>query len=253
MSGRAAWTVAGSVILAPSILLGAYNVAALVAHGTSDVTRRFPAAAVERVEVDGGAGNVTITGSDVDTIGVTVHVETGLRPTGHSEGLDGGVLRLRSTCPSIGSNFCRTDYTVSVPRSVALDVRNNGAVTIEGIDGPLDASVSGGSLTVSDATHVVSLTAHGGSIRATAISGPDLSLAARDGSITAALTRVPDTFALSATGGDVTVEIPPTPPMSLSLAVHGGSSDVSVANDPASGRSLSAVVRDGDLVIRPAR
>ena len=78
-------------------------------------------------------------------------ISDGLRSTGESQTVLGDTLRLRSTCPNYGSNFCWVNYEIRVPADLALQVdSSDGSVRISGTTGPITVDGDNGSVRLAD-------------------------------------------------------------------------------------------------------
>ena len=86
-----------------------------------------------------------ITTTDADEVVVRARISEGLRRTGEEQQVVGDTLQLRASCPNFGSNWCAVDYTLEVPRHLALVIRTD--------DGPIEGSDLRSATVDADADH----------------------------------------------------------------------------------------------------
>ena len=167
---RFLWKLFAAVMVLGLLLWAPFSVITLLAHEERVEREVFPATGLTTLEVDGGAGNITITAAETDDIAVRAAISDGLRATGESRVVDGSTLRLRSSCPNIGSDWCRVHYDVTVPAGLAVVVTNDtGRVEVSGVTGPVRIANSDGSTVLTDLSGDVRVRSRDGSIRATGL------------------------------------------------------------------------------------
>jgi len=142
---RVMWWIAGTVLFVGALTAGAYQVVTVLAHEERTETVAYPAADLTSVDVATGNGAVRVTTSDSDELVVQARISEGLRPTGEEQQVVGDTLRLRASCPNFGSDWCAVDYTLEVPRHMALVIRTD--------DGPIEGSDLGSVTVDADADH----------------------------------------------------------------------------------------------------
>jgi DUF4097 and DUF4098 domain-containing protein YvlB len=116
----------------------------------STVQRHWPAAGIDRLHVREVDGSVQVVAADVQEISMTANIRSrGIAPDKKAENdgyfstsVDGNTLEIgrkstvRVGLPFFHTNDVRIDYTLTVPRTVALDVTTvNGRIVSRGIDG----------------------------------------------------------------------------------------------------------------------
>jgi hypothetical protein len=139
--GRVAWRISGSVLALLALVGFTVQVVGVLAHGESTVVRTFAASDVDTVAVSTDRGSVRIVGAETDRIRARVTVADGLVATTQGARVVGRRLVLDAECPWLAQWWCRADYTVRVPRSVAVVVRNgDGPVRVVGVDGGVDTA-----------------------------------------------------------------------------------------------------------------
>jgi len=144
---RAVWRIPGLIVLV-AVAVGGFVVAASARHVTvSEETTTYPA--VDRLELDSGAGDIVIHGEDRTDIKVDSRIRsTGDNPKLRADTSDGG-LRLRASChhkffswdtgdDSFGIGpLCAVKYTVAAPAATSLSVQSaTGDVRADGIASP---------------------------------------------------------------------------------------------------------------------
>ena len=142
---RVMWWIAGTVLFVGALTAGAYQVVTVLAHEERTETVAYPAADLTSVDVATGNGAVRVTTSDSDEVVVQARISEGLRPTGEEQQVVGDTLQLRASCPNFGSDWCAVDYTLEVPRHMALVIRTD--------DGPIEGSDLGSVTVDADADH----------------------------------------------------------------------------------------------------
>jgi hypothetical protein len=146
---------------------------------------------VTRVEVTVEAGDVDVLGGG--PLQVTVrrdeHFAFDQRPT-EERSFEGGILRVRSTCPPIVLGACSADYRLTVPEDVPVVVRSgSGDIRLTSYRGAGEVETGSGDVVV-DAYCGPSLAVRSdtGSVRVSAACPPDqLELGSRDGDVTASV------------------------------------------------------------------
>ena len=121
---RFLWKLFAAILILGALTWGPYQIVTLVAHEEHAEEQTFPAAGLTTLDIDGSSGSISITGADTDSVHVVAEISDGLRKTGHSRQVVGNTLQLHSTCPNFGSDWCRVDYEVTVPRDMTLTVRS---------------------------------------------------------------------------------------------------------------------------------
>ena len=112
---RVLWKVFAGLLVVGALVWGPYQVVVLLAHEERVELSSYPAEGLARLEVDSASGSVRVEATDGDTIEVRAEISDGLRRTGESQTVDGETLRLDSTCPNYGSDWCWVNYRISGP------------------------------------------------------------------------------------------------------------------------------------------
>jgi hypothetical protein len=144
------WGIAVAASLA--VLTTAVAAMAFLLFSTSGTrTSEYTAAAeVKRIEIDVGAGDVTIVGGEVDEVAVrrTDHYAFDKSPS-EWRTLDDGVIRISSRCPSLVLGSCAADYRLQIKNGVPVIVRvERGDVELTGYIGSAELDTRAGRITV---------------------------------------------------------------------------------------------------------
>ncbi len=161
---------------------------------------RVPAAGLDELLIDAGAGKLTVTavdGADAVLVLATIVVpdtddddarELIESSLALSLEVDGSRARLESTFDLGSRRFGespRVDLEVRVPRSLALTIDDgSGAIVASGLGAALTIEDGSGSIVINDVAGPVSIEDGSGSIRVTGVGG-DLTIVDGSGSITA--------------------------------------------------------------------
>jgi len=262
---------------------------AVVALGACDLAERqryeedtVISEEIERVQIEGGSGQVSIsTGSGSGTSVHTTVEYRGNRPTAATHRTEDGNLVLTADC---GRN-CSVDFRVTVPAGVTVtgrigsgdidltgvagvdvesgsgtvtvaDVRGSvqaeagsGDMTARGITGNVELWTGSGRITVTDVTGTVAVTADSGDINAREVGG---NIDARTGSGTIDVRLAsPASVTADAGSGDISVTVPAG---SYRVLTDTGSGDrtVSVPDQPGAPHLLDVHTGSGSITVRPA-
>ncbi len=254
MGVRFLWKLFAALFVIGALVWGPYQVVTLLAHETRVETQSFPAAALTTVSIDASAGSVTVEAADTDHVEVRAEISDGLRATGESRTVDGDTLRLRSTCPNFGSDWCHVDYEITMPRDIALVIdSDDGAVDVTGTTGTVDIGADNGSVTLADLSGVLRVSTSNGRVSAARLRSQTATVDSDNGRITLQFAVPPTTVDTSADNGRIEVVVPAD---GTAYRVHtstdNGSQQVSVPEDAASPRSITARTDNGSITVRPA-
>ncbi len=230
---RTAWLIGGSLFSVATIGWGALTAVDLLAHERSHTHVEFTQT-VTTLDIDNGGGAIRIEGTDGTAAVVDADVSEGLRSGDHSEQIQGDRLVVRATCPGFLSTWCGVDYTIRVPRHVAVVARSSdSSVNVTGIDGDLQLHSSDGSVTASD-------------VRSTTVDA-----SSSDGRVELALAAPPTQVHATSSDGSVTVIVPNTPDAyRVDASSADGGTDIKVRFDPTSTRVIDAHSSDGRVTVR---
>ncbi|WP_283134790.1 DUF4097 family beta strand repeat-containing protein [Rhizohabitans arisaemae] len=216
------------------VLASALAVAGCGIIGTeSRETKTYQVAdAVHTLDVQSGAGDVTVVESDRSGVAVTETLYWGGdRPTTERP-VSGGTLTLAYSCGGglFGIKNCGVDYRVEIPRGMRLVKVGTGAgdVRLEGVGATLDIGAGAGDITA------VRLVAG----RTKAESGA--------GDVDLAFTDAPDQVEVETGAGDGTLRLPPGP-YAVTLHTGAGSETVHIDRDPNAPRKISVQTGAGNV------
>ena len=203
-----------------------------MAHEERTEEQTFPAAGLTTLDVDGSSGSINITGADTDSVHVVAEISDGLRKTGHSREVVGNTLQLHSTCPNFGSDWCRVDYEVTVPRDMTLTVRSgDGSVDISGMSSPVDIDTDNGSVDLADLSGDVRVSSDNGRIDAVRLRSQTVTADTDNGRLTLEFAEPPTTVAATADNGRITIVVPnDATAYRVETATDNGSRNVTVAD-----------------------
>ena len=252
-TGRRAWVVAGSVVAALALLFGTVQIVSAFARERTTEVDVFPASEVRQLDVGSRNGSVEILGGDAEEITLTARITHGLRRTQHRASVEGGVLRVRSSCPVLAT-WCRVDYRIAVPAAlaVAVDVDNGrlilrdlrGGVRVDARNGPIELARLSGDLDVST---------HNGALESTALRSDRVAARTHNGRLRLEFAEPPTTVEARSDNGRVDVLLPVTgEAYRVDVDTDNGSTDVGVRTDPTGERSVVGRTRNGDVTVRYA-
>lgn len=206
---------------------------------------------VTTLTVTNGAGNVRVTGSNSAKIAVTEHVAyhgTAPTTTHHNAA---GTLSLHSHCPA--AETCKVDYTITVPRTIAVRVNNGaGAVTASSLGGRVTVHVNAGKISLSSLTGPVDATSNAGSIGGRALSSATADLHVSAGHIDVAFASPPTAVTAATDVGAITVRVPTSVQYHVRATATVGNVAVRVSRSTAASRTITATTKTGSITIEPA-
>ncbi|NUR97700.1 MAG: DUF4097 family beta strand repeat protein, partial [Kribbellaceae bacterium] len=131
----------------------------------------------------------------------------------------GKILVVRTSCPD---SHCGVDLTVEVPSTVSgVKAKiQNSSLNVAGVSAPLAVDVSGGSVDMAR------------------VRSAQLSVDAREGSISLFFDTAPEQVSATSVDGSITVQLPRTTTYSIDAVASQGSTDLSVPNDPSATHRL---------------
>lgn len=251
---RMAWRAAGSLFAIAALVFGTANVVSALAHQVSRLHRDF-AGPVRVIDVHAETGGtISVVGEEgAEGVSLDMVLSRGLEAPSHTEVVDGDRLVVRSRCFPVLNSFCQVDYTIRVPRDVAVRADSGGGnVRVSGVRGDLDLTASGGDLSVQDvrAEHM-RLDSSGGDIVVAASSADVIDASGSGGGVDLSLSAPPTSVNVNSSGGDIVIEVPNTSDAyRVSLDSSGGEALTRVRTDPASSRVIRASASGGDVVVR---
>lgn len=222
------------------------------------------------LKVDDAAGDVTVTGADVETVQVKVvktaydstqaRAEQEVKTIKYSIEQTGNTITLnyelaRST--NFMNNINTVDFVVTVPSETAVDIRTTGRVSVTGVqgqvgienqfgditvdqvDGTLDAKTSSGGIDINEVTAGagdISLSSGFGTISVRQVSGADVTVQSNSGKLDLDNVRSTKDMNLSSDFGNVTFD-------------NGSAASLTVSTKSGA-ITLTSVKINGALVVR---
>jgi len=246
---RAAWRAAGSLAAVALLVWGATELVDLLAHEERTLVRTFDARSVDAVDVEVDRGSVSVTAGDVDEVTVEAHVSDGLLRTEHEQVVDGSSLVLRGHCRALLSHFCAVDYEVRVPPDVAVLIRtDDGRIRVDGTDGPVDVASDNGTIELFDVRGDVLAESDNGSLRGEGLVAGEVRASTDNGSIVFGFAEPPTLVDADSDNGSVELRLPEVAGgYRVTMDTDVGDTDLGVATDPDSPRSITATTDNGSV------
>jgi hypothetical protein len=164
--------------------------------------------------------------------------------------VDGQVLRLSVSCPSLPGRDCSSSVTLSVPANAAVSVSAAGGVQAQGVHGGLKAQTRDGRIDLTDLEGPVDLQTRGGTVKARKLTSAEVRAESRDGPMTFELSAPPRTVHISTRDGRTSLALPRVDGgYALRIGRHGGSEHVTIPSNPESSRAVTIRSHDADLRI----
>ena len=245
----AGWVVLGSVLAVVLVGWGAWSTLSLLGRQVR-TERTVIDEPVDVLEIH-AAGPIRVVASTSERVTITERVERSIvQPRRSQETIDGRLV-LRSSCTGI-SNFCSVGYTVSVPTDTRLVLRSDSdSIRVEQIDGLIDASSSGGAVTVIGGSGDLRLRSWAGGVTVAESRSADVQATSTAGSVALELAAAPNRVDASSSAGRVSIVVPRS---EVAYAVDASSSasgtEIAVRTDPASSRTIRASSSAGSVTVR---
>jgi hypothetical protein len=200
--------------------------------GVHELTRTYDFGSVTSLVVDGGAGNVTVTGGSRSTAQVTEHLYYSHQVPDTTQAVSSGTLTAGYSCPI--QVTCLVSYEIAVP----------GAVSVK-------ANTRAGAIRISDVTGSLTASAGAGSIHVTSIASPKVSLTTLAGAVTASFTAAPTSVTARSHLGFITIQVPGDVSYRVSTQTVLGKNQVSVPRSDDASRSITASTDVGGITVEP--
>lgn len=226
-------SIAAIGVVAPFLLAGCGAVGQLGSTHHPPATTFTVTARVTTLVVKGGAGSITVTGSNRATIAVSQQSSYTTTPPAATHAVSGTTLTLTYTCPA--EFVCGVSYDVRVPRAVSVQASGAaGAITLTSLDGAVSAKSTTGLISATD------------------LGSPTASLKSTAGGINAAFTSVPASAHASTTFGPISISVPGTVSYAVEVRTFLGSKTVTVPTSDESPHAISASSQVGSITISPS-
>ncbi len=247
-----AWKIVGAVVAVPLLAMGFLQAAGALAHDEHTETTRLPADGVARLDVDNSAGRVRVVGvRNATEVVVTAHISDGLRPTGHRVTQVGDRVEVAGSCPVIGSEWCRYDVTIEVPRGVRVEVHADESVDVSGVTGDVVATADQASVTVTNVSGDVRASSNQGRVTGRDLGGERVEAKADQGRVELAFDESPTAVDAEADQGSVEIRVPDDPDVAYDVdaSADQGTETVAIRTDPSSDHTLRAHADQGDVTV----
>ncbi len=188
---------------------------------------------VASVVINGGGGQITVTGSDRSTVQVTERLHFSKKAPATTHVVSGSTLTLSFTCAT--QLDCGVVYDVQVPRGVSVRATNRqGTIVLTSLSGPVTARTVAGA------------------ISATGLGGPSADLKSNAGSISAVFTVDPSAVRASTNAGSISLTVPGSVAYQVTAHTFVGSTAVTVRQATGSAHKITADVSIGSITIAPS-
>lgn len=235
----------GVLALAGLVALGAvaacgptHSAASATATGTSttgvpgvhEETRTLDFGSVTSLVVNGGAGDVTVTGGTGAGVDVTEHLYYSRATPDTTQTVSSGTLTVGYSCPI--QVTCLASYDITVPRATAVK-----------------ATTRAGAIRISDVTGSVNASADAGNVRATGIGSGDVSLTTLAGAINATFSAAPGSVTARSHAGSITIQVPANVSYKITTQTIVGTTSVGVPRSDDSARTITARTDIGSITV----
>jgi hypothetical protein len=239
-----------SMLVIGAIVFTALSFLDTGARASERRVERFPAA--DTLRVAPAAGDVRVTGADVEGIEVVMRLTSGLSSPRVRTELRDGTLVLEDDCPGVVFGSCNVDYEVRVPRDVAVLVDSGaGDVEAANLTAGVDLESSAGSVEVRDVSGPqVRLSSSAGDVTGERLAASTVDATSSAGDVDLDFTRAPDRVAADSSAGDVRVLLPGGA-YAVDAETSAGDEDVSVPQDSSSPRTVRVRSSAGDVEVTP--
>jgi hypothetical protein len=198
--------------------------------GVHELTQSFDQGSVSGLVVNGGAGNVTVTGGTGSTADVTEHLYYSRQPPDTTRAVSSGTLTVGYSCPI--QVTCLVSYDITVPRASSVSATTRaGAIRVDDLSGSLTAS------------------AGAGSIHANGIAASSASLTTIAGAVDASFAAAPTSVTARSHVGSIKIVVPGNAPYRVTTQTIVGTTDVGVPRDDNSSRTITASTDVGSITI----
>lgn len=207
--------------------------------------------AISSLRVKSGAGDVDLAPSEDGTISVQVTL-TG-KGTEFSYEVKDGELTLKKKCGFMNVGVCETDFVILAPENVAVEIdTDEGAVSVEGWQGPMDIQTGSGAITVLDSSGNLRAETGSGTIQGTEISSNHVALLGGSGEIELDVVEQEFEDILVDNGsGDVTVYLPGQGEYNLTAESNSGKLQIfDVTQTSTSSHIVKVYAGSGDITIQ---
>jgi DUF4097 and DUF4098 domain-containing protein YvlB len=205
---------------------------------------------VRALVVSAHVADVRVTGGKTVAIAVTQHVAFhGAKPT-ISRRFAGGTLTLSSHCAA--NTACSISYDITVPRSTTVRVADDvGTVRLSALVGQVTATVDAGQIDLSSLSGPVDATIRAGSIMGQHVSSARASLRVSTGEVDVAFSAAPAAVSATTDVGAIILRVPSSVSYHVVTSAVVGHIGVSITQNTAAPRTITASTTIGAITIEP--
>jgi hypothetical protein len=252
------------------VLAGAVGVVGLAVADSDSVIRTFDG--VDRLVVDAGSGELSITGRGGEGGGVDVELRRrwSWRAPRLDARVEGGTLHLDSGCRGVWLGGCDVRFRIQAPAGIPVLLRTgSGNVTAAGmragvelrsgsgdvrgtaLAGPVLARTSSGDVQLTDVTGEVTVDGGSGDVSLEAVAGRRIQVGTSSGNASLhARAPAPELVTVRSGSGNVDLVVPGEA-WRVETSTGSGNVDVrDLVQDPDAPRRIQAISRSGDVTIR---
>ena len=195
-------------------------------------------------------GDVVVTGGPSAAVSVTQHLVFQDHAPAVRHQLLAGTLSLASHCPP--GEFCSVGYTITVPRATVVRITDEfGAVRLSSLAGQVTVTVDAGQIDLSSLSGPVEALTRAGSILGQDMSSPRADLQVSTGEIDVSFSGPPTAISAITDLGAVILRVPNTVAYDVATNAGVGHIGVSVTQDTAAPRTITARTDIGAITVEP--
>lgn len=245
--------VLAAVLAVLVVAFGALALVSLLARSHRQFSASY--AGVSRVDVD----------ADFETLHVTrghagVRLDRSYawsigRPTVAQHRVGNRLVVSSTGCGFTVGLGCTGSVSLSVPPGVTLHLRtDNSSVSVQQVDGDVDAATSNGAVEVSGTSGRLRLHSSNGRIRATGLRSPRVDASTSNGDVELGFSTAPEGAVARTSNGSIDVTVPGDGRLyRVDATTSNGSRRISVPTDTAASRIIEAHTSNGTVRIRTSR
>jgi Putative adhesin len=244
---RNTWIVVGIVVVAVGLAL---LLSPLATFTRDSGTQSFSGVTIIEFDLENSPIELRVGGEEVI---VEYSYSSGLfGSAGVNLDQSGETVRLEQDCPGFFIAWgCQASFEVTVPAGIeVLGATSNGAVSVSGVEGPIDVTTSNGAITFEDVTAPVVARTSNGAISGEGISSDDFDVATSNGRITLSFVLAPTSVLARSSNGTIEVLLPPdAEPFAVETSTSNGQVTTDIRIDPAAPRAMSLQTSNGDITV----
>ncbi|MEV6207124.1 DUF4097 family beta strand repeat-containing protein [Kitasatospora sp. NPDC051914] len=209
---RKVWRVLAVAVLVLAVLTGCGTAWGVLAHRTNTASRTYTEP-VTALELNTGEAQVRVSAGPADRATVVQRADWAVRRSSVEQSLDKGTLRISTHCRSIvgpvGPTGCGLLLDIRVPAGVPVHARaTSGEVTTRGMAGDIRVETTSGAIRLDSVSGRVWAKASSGQITGESLTSANVRAVLTSGQLLLMFARPPDTVSVTATSGEIDVELP---------------------------------------------